>query len=184
MSELETELAQVNEVLEQLAKGQRLRLDANGGLAERDFKAWLQFLEGKAVDYLEQPLGPGLENRMLEIAEPYSTPVALDESVTGMASLSDWKNWPGPLVVKPSLLGWVDQELPSHIIGSTAFETAFGFEAGLRFLARHQKLDTAIGYGTLDCFEDDGWSLHRPTNQFTSGEVTNSDLQTLWEEKR
>ena len=105
--DLQTELANVDMTIDQMEPGQRLRLDANGGLSELDFKDWLEFLEGKPIDYLEQPLGVGLENRMLEVAEPFSTPLALDESIAGADSLRRWCNWPGPLVVKPSLLGWV-----------------------------------------------------------------------------
>ncbi|NET39668.1 MAG: o-succinylbenzoate synthase [Cyanothece sp. SIO1E1] len=177
------EMASMDALMTLLKEGDALRLDANGGLDERDYKAWLEFLEGKPVEFLEQPLGPGLENRMLEIAEPFSTPIALDESISGFTSLCTWQHWPGPLVVKPSLLGWVDGELPPTVLGSSAFETAFGFEANMQFLSRHQKLDTAVGFDTNHLLEDDGWSLHGSCSSFTPGEITNADLQTLWKEK-
>ncbi|MCZ6674736.1 MAG: hypothetical protein O7C75_17545, partial [Verrucomicrobia bacterium] len=145
--------------------------------------AWLEFLEGQPVEFLEQPLSPGLENRMLEMAEPFSIPLALDESVAGSDSLVQWSTWPGPLVVKPSLLGNPQIEMPTLALGSSVFETAFGFEAGLQFLARHQKTDTAIGYDTGTCLEKDGWALHQPGPQLTSGDVSIEQLQELWEVK-
>ena len=184
VAEVEAEMKAVDSFVAELEEGQRLRLDANSGLSEHDFKRWLEFLEGKPVEFLEQPLAPGLENRMLEIVEPFSTPLALDESIAGLDSLLRWRDWPGVLVVKPSLLGWIGDENLPPIVGSSVFETAFGFEAALQFLSRHQKTDTAIGFGTNDLFESDGWSLHGNGAFLTSGKITNSDLQNLWEEKR
>lgn len=183
-TDLETEQQQIDAMVSKLDAGQQLRLDANGGLSERQFKHWLEFLEGKPVEFLEQPLAPGLENRMLEIAEPFSTTLALDESIAGMESLLRWRDWPGILVVKPSLLGWVgDVDLPA-MVGSSVFETAFGFEAALRFLGRHHKTDTAIGFGVNSLLADDGWTLHKSGPTLSSGAISNSELQTLWEEKR
>ncbi|MCZ6671831.1 MAG: o-succinylbenzoate synthase, partial [Verrucomicrobia bacterium] len=80
---IEEETRQIEALVEKLTPGQRLRLDANGGLSESAYSAWLEFLEGQPVEFLEQPLSPGLENRMLEMAEPFSIPLALDESVAG-----------------------------------------------------------------------------------------------------
>ena len=174
---------QVEQYFSRLSSGQRLRLDANGGLSERDFKSWLEYLEGRAVEFLEQPLAPGLENRMLEMAELFSTPIALDESVSGVESLNQWTSWPGPLVVKPSLLGGCPSATPDGIVGSSVFETAFGMEAGLRFLARNQESAKAIGFGTVGAFEMDGWSLHEEGPWLNAGRVTLEQLQQIWDEK-
>ncbi len=183
VTDLQTDLERVETTIDQLEAGQQLRLDANAGLSERDFKAWLEYLEGKPIDYLEQPLGIGLENRMLELAEPFSTPIGLDESIAGLDSLMHWQDWPGPLVVKPSLLGWIEDEVLTDLVGSSVFETAFGFEAGLQFLARHQKSDTAIGFDTNALLEADDWSLHEAGPTLVAGRVTKAQLQTLWEDK-
>jgi O-succinylbenzoate synthase len=182
VEERAVEFRRVDAYCELLHPSQRLRLDANGGLRESDYSAWLEFFEGKPVEYLEQPLTPGLENRMLEMAEPFSTPIALDESIAGMQSLAEWTNWPGPLVVKPSLLGRVHGTLPGRIVGSSVFETSFGLEAGLQFLARHQRTDTAIGYDTASLMEEDGWSIHQAGAKLDCGSVSTEQLQTLWEE--
>ncbi len=177
------EMNRVEAWCSKLDAGEWLRLDANGGFSEQDFAAWLEFLEGKPVEFLEQPLAVGLENRMLEMAEPFSTVIALDESVSGRASLSRWSSWPGRLVVKPSLLGDTSGDVPAGIVGSSVFETSFGYEAALQFLARHQDSDTALGFGTPGYFEDDGWSLHKQGPELCAGEVTVAQLQALWEEK-
>lgn len=178
------ESQQIEDFFQQLSTGQQLRLDANGRLSESDFSAWLEFLEGKPVEYLEQPMAPGLENRMLEMVEPFSTPLALDESIAGMQSLTEWKDWPGPLVLKPSLLGSLLETIPTRIVGSSVFETSFGLETSLQYLARHQKSDTAIGFDTISFIEDDGWNLHEPGSQLETGEVSREMLQGLWEEKQ
>lgn len=179
--ELSEEVKRIEACFDQLDSGQVIRLDANGGLTETDLKAWLELLEGRAVEYLEQPLPPGFEYRMEEIAEPFSTPLALDESIAGMASLEKWKDWPGPLVIKPSLLGYPSGDVPSRIIGSSVFETSFGLEAALQFLARFQKADTAIGFDTISPLEEDGWNIHAPRPSMTSGSIDGETLQQLWE---
>jgi len=184
VQEFSKEALQIEDYFQQLVPGQCMRLDANGGLSESDFSAWLEFLEGQPVEYLEQPLAPGLENRMLEMAEPFSTSIALDESIAGMQSLLEWKDWPGPLVVKPGLLGNVAGVVPERIVGSSVFETSFGLEAGLQFLARYQKLDTAIGFDTISYFDEDGWNLHDPGPFIKAGEILRENLQALWEEKQ
>jgi len=160
-----------------------LRLDANGSLSEVDFKRWLEFLEGRPVDYFEQPLAVGLENRMLEIAEPFTTAVALDESVASFRSLRNWRHWPGPLIVKPGLLGSWAGDLGDQIIGSSIFETSFGLEASLLFLERSQKLDAAIGFDTASFLENDGWNIHDLGRTMASRSVSMDQLQSLWEEK-
>ena len=177
------EAEQVEDCMDKLHSRQRLRLDANGGLSESTFGAWLEFLEGKPVEYLEQPLSPGLEHRMLEMSEPFSTPIALDESIAGMRELKEWADWPGPMVVKPSLLGDPDGFLPEKMVGSSVFETSFGVEAALQFLACHQKVDTAIGFDTLAHLEEDGWCLHEPGPEIDAAAITIDQLQALWEEK-
>ncbi|MDA0345995.1 MAG: o-succinylbenzoate synthase [Verrucomicrobia bacterium] len=177
------EMAQVEIWSSTLLPHQFLRLDANGGLSETDFSGWLEFLEGKPVEFLEQPLAVGLENRMLEMAELFSTPIALDESVSNANSLAGWSTWPGPLVVKPSLLGTPPDSLPNLVVGSSVFETAFGYEAALQFLGRHQSADTALGFGTPGFLESDGWSLHPVGSEVQAGLVSLSHLQALWEEK-
>lgn len=182
-SDLQTDLKSVGAAIAELEEGQQLRLDANGGLSERDFKAWLEYLEGQPIEYLEQPLGIGLENRMLEIAEPFSTTIALDESIAGLDSLLHWKDWPGILVVKPSLLGWIGDEALPDLVGSSVFETAFGFEAALQFLARRQITNTAIGFDTNVLLEADDWSIHESGPILKAGTVTNAQLQSLWEDK-
>jgi o-succinylbenzoate synthase len=177
------ESAQIDTWCSQLLPGQRLRLDANGGLSEVEYSGWLEFLEGKSIEFLEQPLAVGLENRMLEMAEPFSTPIALDESVSNTQSLASWSTWPGPLVVKPSLLGTPPDSMPKLALGSSVFETAFGYEAALQYLARHQNADAAIGFGTQGFLESDGWSIHPVGSEVQAGLVSLSHLQALWEER-
>ena len=179
----EIEFRRIQDWISCLNPGQLLRLDANGGLSESQFVAWLEVLEGKPIEFIEQALPPGLENRMLELVEPFSTTLALDESVSGIDALNRWAHWPGPVVIKPSILGNPPESLPAGGIGSSVFETAFGLEACLQYLARNQVSDTAIGFDTESFFDEDGWSLHEAKPRLQTGVVSVEKLQALWEEK-
>ena len=180
----EKETPTVEACLSMLRSGEQLRLDANGGLSEPEFSAWLELLEGQPIEFLEQPLAVGFENRILEMVEPFSTLIALDESVAGGDSITQWSTWPGPMVIKPSLLGAPPKKLPRFALGSSVFETSFGMEAALQYLCRHQKADQAIGFDTASLLESDGWDLHEASTRIVAGALAVGQLQALWEEKK
>ena len=123
----EREFDRIDRLAGALRDSHNLRLDANGGLDEEDLAKWLDFLEGKPVDYLEQPLPKGREAEVLEVSRGYGTPVALDESVSRWRDLQLWSDWPGPLVIKPTILGCLKGTVPAGAVGSSVFETSFGY---------------------------------------------------------
>ena len=178
------EFDRIDLLLEMLQGSNHLRLDANGSLDEKGLTEWLDFLEGKPVDYIEQPLPRGREAEILEVSRGFGTPVALDESVARSNDLRYWSDWPGPLVIKPAILGHFGGDLPIGAVGSSVFETSFGYESALQFLARHQTSEGPIGFSTNEFLQEDGWFVHDQGARVTAGMVTVDDLQALWESRK
>ncbi len=153
----------VSHVLDGVVRDRQLRLDANGSLTEAAMREWLEFIAGNpGVDFLEQPLPLGEEKPAAEIAQEFQTEVALDESVSEMGRLVTLCSsgiWKGPLVLKPLVLGDPEKitrlvgPLGNRVIVSSAFETGFGMHGTLR-LAASMGVTDAVGYGTLDRFDD------------------------------
>ncbi len=141
------------------------RLDANGGLDNESAREWLSFLEGMPVAFLEQPLAPAHMKELRALAAESSVPVALDESV---GTWRDWENlrpagWSGPVVVKPSVFGSVDEvrrlAREARVVVSSVFETSVGVEAILQ-LAGEVNVSETLGLGTGEWMEEDGLYLH------------------------
>lgn len=153
----EVEKTLIIQILSSIAKPGALRLDANGRLSLVQTRAYLEFLEGKGLAFLEQPLPPGEEEAMLALGKAYSTPLAWDESISSVASLiaASQKGFEGIYVIKPSLLGslkaflnWRQQEPTKQLVYSSAFESSLGLE-GLLALAYKAPTSLPLGLGTL-----------------------------------
>lgn len=135
----------------------RLRLDANGGLSERDAGLWCDFLgEFPEVEWLEQPLPAGAEDAMRRLGERAGVAerLALDESLDGAAAFPE--AWPGILAVKPALLDHPERlgALPADRLAyASAFESPFGRQTALALAAEHPS-PFALGFGTLGAFAD------------------------------
>lgn len=171
VANLEEELTLFQELMTQLPKGTRVRLDANGGLSFEEAEQWLQVCEAFSVEYLEQPLPPGQFNNLLKLSAQYSTPLALDESVATLEQLKTCyeQGWRGIYVIKPAIAGF-----PSHLrqfcqthtidaVFSSVFETAVGRQAGLNLAAELGNCDRAMGYGTAHWFNE---SHEQPSDLF------------------
>lgn len=162
VADLESELALFQELMAELPKGARLRLDANGGLSFWQAERWLQVCEPFPVEYLEQPLPPNQFEDLLKLSTQYSTPLALDESVATLEQLTTCyeQGWRGIYVIKPAIAGFpsrLRQFCQSHTIDavfSSVFETAIGRQAGLKLAAELGNCDRAMGYGTAHWFND------------------------------
>ncbi|HTB63150.1 MAG TPA: o-succinylbenzoate synthase, partial [Opitutales bacterium] len=142
------EFSLLEKLLSALPTDGKLRLDANGALARREWAAWCDGLNtlgpaASKVEFFEQPLppatGPQCWREQTRLAKVAPVPVALDESVAGWLALkrASVAKWPGPLVVKPALLGnpedfkrWREQTQPD-LVYSSAFETSIGVQAAL-----------------------------------------------------
>jgi len=160
---VEEELGVLRDLLPLLPEHGKLRLDANGGLTGDQFEQWLAALSSsqKQIEYLEQPLSVGEELVMAAHASGSAIPIALDESLNGPNGAHWLKEWTGPLVVKPALMGDVDSliqlllPITERVILSSVFETQVGLENALTLADRLPGLNRAIGFDTLAAFDDD-----------------------------
>ncbi len=172
---LETHLAK-------LGSEHHLRLDANEGLSPASMLQWLEFLKDHEIEYLEQPLAKGREAEIASCAANYKTPIALDESVSNANSLKEFSDWNGPLIVKPSILGSFQGALPDFAVGSSVFETSFGYQLALDFLAEKQVSHMAIGFGSAHVLEEEGLFIHPQGPAVETSKVGIDDLENLWKE--
>ncbi|MFT3829149.1 MAG: o-succinylbenzoate synthase [Opitutaceae bacterium] len=165
-----SELSLLPHLLERLPRGGRLRLDANASWDLATARDWFKACEGHPVEFIEQPFPVGREQPVLQFANEFSTPIALDETIAKPDDLRRWLDfgWPGLYVIKPSLAG-----SPSHLLDllrryeaeavfSSAFETAVGARAALLLAARAELHGRAIGFGTIGCFADERLNLPDP----------------------
>jgi o-succinylbenzoate synthase len=162
---IEDEIALFRDLYQQLPGDCKLRLDANAGLDLVQAKRWLDCLEDDAIEYLEQPLDVRSFDQMKVLGESYSTMLALDESISNLASLVDCyeKGWRGVYVIKPAIVGSPkrlqefmqrcpmvsDRSKSIDVVFSSVFETSVGYEAGLH-LGMALGCERALGYGTQD----------------------------------
>lgn len=133
------------DLVQSLAPGCKLRLDANGGLTLAQSRQWLSLLEGyqQIVEFLEQPLAKCEFEAMLQLSKEYNTAIALDESVSGIQQILNSYNrgWRGIYVIKPAIAGSVSKlrqiclDLNLDVVVSTVFETKIGRSMSL-YLAK------------------------------------------------
>lgn len=159
-----------------------LRLDANGCFSQNDCLSWLELLKDHPIEYLEQPLPRGQEDAMLTLEHRFSTPIALDESISNWADLERYSQYPfkGPLVIKPSTLGFANRiqfwlnAYSRPIVLSSALETPIGIHNCLSLIAPHVTTDCAHGFGIDHLFKSKpiSWAQYP---------LTTKDLHFLWE---
>lgn len=186
---LEVEFSILAQILEMIGDSRKLRLDANGGLSKAEAEKWLSRCEGTSVEFLEQPLAVIEFDAMLELAEKYSTPIALDESVAKTPELirAHQQGWPGILVVKPSRLGDLSSFLDwrektnAKIVYSSALETSIGTELGLRLAASDKNNNFGLGYGVAHWFPNDGLYLHPDEPTLKTGMLITEQYQSIWD---
>ena len=194
------EFSLLEQLLALLPAAARLRLDANGALSRIEWAAWCDGLNSlgpavRAVEFFEQPLppasGPQGSREQLRLAAVSPVPVALDEGVAGWPALrrASAGKWPGPLVVKPSLLGSADDFLRwraptrADLVYSSAFETSVGLQAALVLAAGDPHAgERALGFGTLEAFGDDGLQLpeHAPGPNLALKKLSSADFVGIW----
>lgn len=169
--ECDRELQVLEQLLEQLPVGAKLRLDANGGWDRATAGRWAMRLEQEAkLHWLEQPLPPCDHAGLLALAR--RLPVALDESLRDGAGVPS--GWPGWLVHKPAVEGDPRPLLRQLQIGaprrmvSTALETGIGGRAVAHFAALISRGPSPCAPGLAP-----GWGA--------SGALASRDPQRVWE---
>ncbi len=183
------ELALLPQVLARLPRGGLLRLDANASWDVATARDWFTACEGRPVEYIEQPFPVGHEEPVIQFANEFTTPVALDESIARPDDLRRWLDfgWPGIYVVKPALAG-----SPSHLLDllrryeaeavfSSAFETAVGARAALLLAAQAGQHPRAVGFGTIGCFADERLNLPDPGPTLSTKWLARLPPSPVWE---
>lgn len=176
-------------LVDRLPKNGRLRLDANGAFNEDQSTGWLRLLERHdCIEFLEQPLPPEHFQTMLDLSRNFKTPIALDESVASLQNLQQAvaEGWAGPLVVKPAILGspadfiqW-SKDCGNKLVFSSVFETGIGLLAGLAVAAATGQAKTAVGFGTMPYFGNDGMGLHSDGSHISLSASPEGDSIEIW----
>jgi o-succinylbenzoate synthase len=170
------ELALFDQLRQGLPPSAMLRLDANGGLNRDAAASWLSYCDrpGTAIEFLEQPLDPRDRSGLIALAQQFATPIALDESVTQLADLIAWSDWPGPLVIKAAIAGSprkiVDVCRDRKVVLSSVFETVIGRKSAL-LLGQELNVTSALGFGVLHWL-----AVDNQTDRALAGE----DVEVLW----
>ncbi len=168
--ELAEEIDAVQQLLEALPSDSQLRLDANGGLSLNRAEQWLttcdrlsQAASGGQIEFLEQPLPIDQFDAMLDLSRRYSTPLALDESVTTVAQMEHCyqQGWRGIVVIKAAIAGSPGrlrrfcQRPGVDMVWSSVFETAIAQQFILtRLIPSVPPTQRALGFGVNHWFSD------------------------------
>lgn len=161
----EEELGLLDDLLGALPPYVRLRLDANGAWDRRTAEKWLARCAERPIEFVEQPVAADEEDLLLGLAADFPVKLALDESVTGLASARAWqaRGWPGVFVIKPALAGplselieWAKATKPDLVL-SSAIESALGRAAILQAAFAHGLTQRALGFGVGEIFGDRLW---------------------------
>jgi o-succinylbenzoate synthase len=157
------ELSLLEQLTATLPDGAKLRLDANGGLTPDQAVQWLtQTDRHPNIEFVEQPLPVDQMEALLKLSDRFSTPIALDESVTTVEQLEACvqQGWRGIFVVKPAIAGSPSRLRQligiNHldIVWSSVFETAIARQYIQKYLMPSvPDRGRAIGFGTQHWFE-------------------------------
>ena len=162
IEEVATEIEIAQQLITQLPPNSQLRLDANGGLNVKNARIWLEFAQNRhIIEFIEQPLPPSQFTEMMELSKTYSTPLALDESVTKISQLQNCyeRGWREVFVVKCAIAGFPSRLLSFarkydlDLVFSSVFETSIGRQTALQ-LADKLISNRALGFGVNHWFDD------------------------------
>jgi O-succinylbenzoate synthase len=189
----------LDDLFARLPRHAKMRLDANGAWTVREARRWLERCAERPVEFVEQPCfadaAEGADRRrraddaLRGLARDYPTPIALDESVTGMASLRSWleRGWPGVCVVKPALAGDSREVLSllekhrADAVFSSALETAVGRQAALRTaLSYSGPVSRALGFGVTPLFADPRLDGPPAAPFVTAADVAQMNPEAAW----
>jgi O-succinylbenzoate synthase len=159
---IEQELSIWEKLIADLPPTAKLRLDANGGLNYQTAAEWLKVCEHRSsIELIEQPLAPQHWDEIYQLAQNFSTPIALDESVATFSQLQEvyHRGWRGIYTIKPGIAGfpWRLREfIDRHqldVVLSSVLETAIGRSSVLNLFAPLGGSGRAIGFGVDSWFE-------------------------------
>ena len=141
-----------------------LRVDANGALMPEEAMKKLDALAALNVHSIEQPITQGQYKVMAELCKNSPIPIALDEELIGVHSLTKKKEIlaeiaPSYIILKPSLVGgfsgcdeWISLAEERHIDwwATSALESNIGLNAIAQWTSTKQPiLPQGLGTGSL-----------------------------------
>ena len=193
------EQALLDDLLARLPGPAKLRLDANGAWTAPRAGQWLTRCADRPIEFVEQPCLAGaaasdaekrrVDDALRGLAEDYPTPVALDESVSGLAGLRSWleRGWRGVCVIKPALVGTGGDleallgRFRADVVFSSALETAVGRQAALRTGFRLAgSSPRALGFGVTPLFRDARFDGPPAQPLVSSADVEQMNPEAVW----
>ena len=110
-SNLFDEIERVDRVLDQFKGMAKLRLDFNGSMDLTKAIRFCKMLDGKSIDYLEQPLSKNSFEDMHELTLHTDIPIAADEMITDIISLNKVLDYQcaDVFILKPMLIGGINR---------------------------------------------------------------------------
>ncbi|CAN5717216.1 hypothetical protein BH24ACT22_BH24ACT22_21930 [soil metagenome] len=135
--EVEEDVKLVRDLVEVLGKDVTLRLDTNRAWSYEEAADFVQALDSLGYEYIEEPLSD--PSGLAGFVREHGSPVALDESLVGLASADLEKlSYARAMVIKPTMVGGISRTLQLAEEGrrlriqpviSSAYETGVGTEA-------------------------------------------------------
>ncbi len=163
-----------------LQADEQLRIDPNGSWSVDFLETFMKRAHRHpSLEFVEQPLTENQAAVYRNLPLPWQKKIALDESVNNPVKWREWKDWPGVLVIKPSLFGipeWLASS-PDRVVLSSAFETEIGFSHLLR-LAESYRPKHPVGFGTA---RFTGLSRECQGAQLHSRIITRSQIESTWD---
>jgi L-Ala-D/L-Glu epimerase len=149
--------------IREIADDIRIRLDANASWTLTEAENYFESLEGLGIEYVEQPLTPGLEKEAALLRESTSVPIALDESIRTLDSLISAHSAHAldVAVLKPMVCGGILEtirlmhackEYGIPVVISSSFESTIGWLACV-LLAASSGSHYAHGLATQELYE-------------------------------
>lgn len=165
-----------------------LRLDANCAFSPENAMSRLELLSKFDIHSIEQPIKVGLIDDMAKICSESSIPIALDEELIGLKTLSEKvdlleKIHPSYIILKPTLCGgfaqsdeWIKVAENQNIgwWATSALESNIGLNAIARWTASHS-VTIPQGFGTGQLYSN---NIDSPLE--LNGEYLTSNANSIW----
>ncbi|MGF1560420.1 MAG: o-succinylbenzoate synthase [Flavobacteriaceae bacterium] len=163
--DFETELSILKSIRRKYSKEEiELRVDANGAFTASEALHKLQKLSDVGLHSIEQPISPGQRAELAKLCEISPLPIALDEELIGITSVTEKKKLiqtirPQYIILKPSLIGgvkgsseWIDEAEKLNVGWwvTSALESNIGLNAIAQWTFTLKKtMPQGLGTGSL-----------------------------------
>lgn len=103
--------AMMEALIKEAGDGMALRVDANGGWSLSDAIEMCNWLKGRGVDYVEQPLKRGNEEELIDLKRSTSMPIYIDESCWTKADILAYADRVDGINIKLMKCGGISEAL-------------------------------------------------------------------------